>query len=127
MKFSTFKFRQFVDGVIARFRQSMNSKTPPGEAVEETSLIPGSSQEAHARLRHLLDQSAPIKELSHDEFMSGWIAIFHIAPALDPDEAMSEDGGWPVGWAPIATEAFRRFEMKKLTKEELYPHFTGLL
>lgn len=79
------------------------------------------SHMVHLRLRNILDKSSIVQELSHDEFMAGWIAMASISPALNPDEAASEDGGWPLGWRPIAAEAFRRFESKELTKEELYP------
>ena len=127
MNFSTVKLRQFFDAMMARLRPSQEVRPSSGESSDNVSLIPESSQDVHARLRELLDQATTIKNVGHDEFMRGWISIFHIAPALNPDEAASEDGGWPAGWALLAAEAFRRFELKELTKEELYPRLSGLL
>ena len=94
----------------------MESKIRTSEVPCEISPIPASSQEDHVRLRHILDKSTTIQELSHEEFIG-----------LNPDEATIEDGGWPRGWRPIAAEAFRRFATKELTKEELYPNPIELL
>ena len=66
-------------------------------------------------------------ELSHEEFMLGWVALAYIAPGLDPDDAAIRrrwDG--PAGWRPVAAEAFRRFGTKELTREELYPRPVSL-
>ena len=117
--------RHFVGGIAARFRRPAPS---PGSSKSPTeqSPIPVSSQEAHARLHRILHQGIPFQELSHSEFMGGWAAMAYIAPALDPDEAGMEDGGWPVGWSPVAAEAFRRFKMKELTAEELYLRLPGM-
>jgi hypothetical protein len=119
--------RHFFVDFVARFRRSEPAKPRLGTLFQEQSPIPKSAQEAHARLRRILHEGPPIQDLSHNEFMSGWVAMAYIAPALDPDEAGMEDGGWPVGWSPVAAEAFRRFKMKKLTEEELYPRPTRFL
>ncbi len=121
MKFSIPKMSQVRESATAWFRRLTVSTVPIGTGVDSSSLVPRSSQDAHARLRHLLDQSARLKELSHDEFMRGWLAVFHIAPALNADEAATDDGGWPVNWAVLATEALRRFEANEMTQEELHP------
>lgn len=110
--------RHCIAGIIARLRRPTVSAV---SMTREESLLPVSSQEAHLRLHRLLHQGAPLQELSHFDFMSGWVAMAYIAPALNPDEAGSADGGWPTGWAVVAAEAFRRHKMKSLTHKELYP------
>lgn len=113
--------RQFLVEIMSRFRGAEAARLHPGELLSGQSLNPQSAQEAHARLHEILHLKIPIKELGHDEFIRGWIAIAYIAPALDPDEAGTEDGGWPESWEPVAAEALRRYQMKKLTKDEFYP------
>ena len=115
------KLRHFLVTMFARFHRRGLPKTHPSETLHKSSPVPESSREAHARLRNILDHSSTIHELSHEEFIWGWVAMAYIAPTLTPDEASTEDGGWPLSWRPIASEAFRRFASKELTKEELYP------
>ena len=121
------QIRHFFAEIAARFRGSEPAKPRVGAVLQDQSPIPKSAQEAHARLHRILHEGSPIQELSHSEFMCGWVAMAYIAPALDPDEAGMEDGGWPVAWSPVAAEAFRRFKIKMLTKEELYPRPTRFL
>lgn len=127
MKKSLSKIRQFFSSIVAPIQSSEQSSMPTPHSNDAGDLIPKSSQEAHARLHDTLAQSSTIQELSHDEFQRAWIAIAYIAPALSPDEANSKEGSWPTGWNVIAAEAFRRFEKKELTKEELYPRPKRLL
>ncbi len=127
MKWKWSTTRLFLSTLVTRFRRSDQSKTLSGTTLQKSSPIPKTALEAHARLHDILEQSTTISTLNHEEFMSGWVAIAYIAPGLNPDEASMEDGGWPQGWRPIATEAFRRFAREELTKEELYPRAIRLL
>jgi hypothetical protein len=95
---------------------------PPMQLTPEKPPDPKSSQEAHFRLHQILNTVQPLQQMSYEDFLLGWVAMAYISPGLNPDEAGAEDGGWPPGWQPVAAEAFRRFELKELTKEELYPH-----
>jgi hypothetical protein len=121
MRFSMHSLRSFSTSIKLRFQQRKKSKSQFHNSRPEQSPVPKSSQEAHTRLNDILAQNATIRELSHEEFMLGWVALAYIAPALDPDDAATEDGGWSPGWQLIAAEAFRRFATKELTKDELYP------
>ncbi|MGJ8696895.1 MAG: hypothetical protein ACSHYF_11285 [Verrucomicrobiaceae bacterium] len=118
MKFPKFNFPSF--GKILQSHEHMTTRSQ--EDTQEGSPIPKSSQEAHVRLHLILSQRANIRDLSHDEFLQGWFAMAYIAPGLNPDEVLNKDGGWPSGWRDVGGEAFRRFSLKEITREELYPH-----
>lgn len=131
MKLSLLKLRQFFDKLIAPFRERHQQAKPPSlsqngaspiQALRQKPPDPKSSQEAHFRLHQILNTVQPLREMSYEDFMLGWVAMAYISPGLNPDEAGTEDGGWPPSWQRVAAEAFRRFEAKELTKEELYPN-----
>jgi hypothetical protein len=84
--------------------------------------VPSSLQEAANALRLLLAKRSMLPQVPTSEFVAGWGAIAYIAPGLHPDEADNEEGGWPVGWRCIASEAFRRCENGELSDNELYPY-----
>ncbi len=131
MKSILLTLRHFFGKLISQFRNRCQQGTLPSlpnKALSENNASstqfpePKSSQEAHHRLHKILNTIQPLQEISYEDFMLGWVAMAYIAPGLNPDEAGDEDGGWPRGWQLVAAEAFRRFELKELTKEDLYPH-----
>lgn len=131
MKSILLTLRHFLVKLTALFRERSQQATPSSLADNSASQIqslpkrppdPKSSQEAHFRLHQILNTVQPLQQMNYEEFMLGWVAMAYISPGLNPDEAGTEDGGWPPGWQLVAAEAFRRFEAKELTKEELYPH-----
>ncbi|MDA7494301.1 hypothetical protein OAE01_01820 [Akkermansiaceae bacterium] len=131
MKFILLMLRHFFVKLTAPFREgyqrtialspSENGNSPI-QSPPEKPPEPKSSQEAHLRLHQILNTIQPLQQMSYEDFMLGWVAMAYISPGLNPDEAGAEDGGWPPGWQPVAAEAFRRFEIKELTKEEFYPN-----
>lgn len=121
------KIRKFCEALVVRFRGREQAEQGNVDGLSKGKLVPESSQEAHERLLEILDRSSSLPQLSHEEFMQGWIAMAYIAPALDPDDAGTKGEGWPSGWVPVAAEAFRRFEAKELDKEELYPRVKSCL
>ncbi len=92
------------------------------EIIQGFSLVPSSPQEAANALRLLLGKRSVLSQVPKSEFLAGWGAIAYIAPSLHPDESDNDEGGWPVGWRCIASEAFRRGEIGELTDGELYPY-----
>jgi len=124
MIFPMIKLRHFFVTMFARFRHRELSAARLSEPLHKRAPAPESSQEAHASLRSILDHSDRIDELNDEEFIRGWVAMAYIAPGLNPDEASTDEGGWPLSWRPIAAEAFLRFADKRLTNKELYPRPT---
>ncbi|MEJ6717017.1 MAG: hypothetical protein QNK82_00865 [Akkermansiaceae bacterium] len=136
MKSTPFTLRHFLAKLTARLRKSEQSNPqtshPTAILPESTTSTrpspherppdPRSSDEAHTRLNKILSIDQALPQISYQDFMLGWVAMAYIAPGLNPDEAKTADGGWPHGWKLVAAEAFRRFEAKELTREELYPH-----
>lgn len=84
--------------------------------------LPTSQREAASKLRLVLQNRHRLADLSTSDFLSGYHAIFFLAPGLHPDESDHSEGGWPVGWMGIAKEAFRRAATRELADEELYPY-----
>lgn len=136
MKSTLLALRRFFVKWIARFRDSRQQASQLSHSDQASPNIgalssrspnpkppdPKSSEEAHARLHRILNTNQTLQKMSYEDFILGWVAMAYIAPGLNPDEAGDEHTGWPLGWRPVAAEAFRRFELKELTKEELYPH-----
>lgn len=136
MKPLLLKLRHFFFKLTAQFsnrRQQTTLSSHPNEALSENDTSPRqsppqrppepkSSHEAHLRLHQILNTTQPLQKISYEDFMLGWVAMAYISPGLNPDEAASEDGGWPPGWRIVAAEAFRRFDIKELTREDLYPN-----
>lgn len=110
--------------------------------------IPEDRASALQWLTPLLDED-PLKfsEVEQRQFKQAWAAIAYLYPGLHPDdapdgeEAQAErelgdaaagnvdprlvtpyfvESGWPVVLAPLAHEAWRRFEGGLLTDEEMY-------
>ncbi|MFT6180323.1 MAG: hypothetical protein ACI9NQ_001411 [Paracoccaceae bacterium] len=135
MKSQLPKLRQILDKFTAGFPKNhqatspishSNEVTPKNGAIQipapqERPPDPKSAAEAHTRLHQILHPPQALSEISNYDFILGWVAMAYIAPCLNPDEAEDEEGGWPQAWQPAAVEAFRRFESKEITKEELYP------
>ncbi|MBK7942785.1 MAG: hypothetical protein IPJ87_13085 [Flavobacteriales bacterium] len=113
----------------------------------ETSIIfiPSDEREALQWLIPALDR--PLADMPLDEFMKAWHAISYLYGGLNPDEATfhgeeisyEDDGpdrfrlieprliapyyvrsGWPLVLAPLAEEAWRRFDAGRLEDDELY-------
>ena len=87
----------------------------------ETIEVPASFEDAVNRLRRILKNRRRLENLALDMFLSGWGALFYIAPGLHPDEWDNPEGGWPEGWRCLAAEAFRRHEACTIADGELYP------
>ena len=111
--------------------------------------LPSDHQEALEWVCHLINQPTPkaLRRVSPEEFRGGWYSIAFLYPGLHPDGALDhgkettlnvEDSrvvqrieprlvapcyvrsGWPVVLAPIAAEAWRRFEAGELGEDEFY-------
>lgn len=54
------------------------------------------------------------------EFVRGWCSLSFLYPGLHPDGFASGGSGWPEHFKLFAAEAWRRFELGKLTDNELY-------
>jgi hypothetical protein len=107
--------------------------------------IPHSEQEALGMLLPTLGQ--PVQQLSHDAFKQAWSAVFYLYGGLHPDDATDhgtqlitgfdgpeeyrsidprlvvpryQQSGWPVVLAPLAAEAWTRYELGLLSEDELY-------
>ena len=117
----------------------------------ETSILffPRSEREALQWLIPALDR--PLANMPLDEFMKAWYAIGYLYGGLHPDEATNHgdeiandnDGpdrfnlieprliapyyaqsGWPLVLAPLADEAWRRYEAGRLEEDEFYCYET---
>lgn len=111
--------------------------------------LPKDHAEAAMRLAFLIQASERkvLKILPADEFRKGWHSIAFLYPGLHPDGALEhgsdishivEDNpvvrkieprliapyfvqsGWPVALAPIADDAWRRYEQGELSDDEFY-------
>lgn len=107
--------------------------------------IPASEQEALQWLLPTLDQ--PMELLPAEAFTRAWSAIFYLYGGLHPDAAIAhgteltttydgpaayreidarlvvpryEQSGWPVVLAPLADEAWRRYDAGLLQDDEMY-------
>lgn len=108
-------------------------------------FIPSNEREALQWLIPALDR--PLADMPMDEFMKAWHAIAYLYGGLHPDEATDHgaeiandhDGperfilieprldapyyvqsGWPLVLAPLAEEAWRRYEAGRLEEDEFY-------
>ena len=88
--------------------------------------IPESLAEAASVLRNVLRQRNRLGEVDKAAFLNGWAGLCYIAPGLHPDEFENPEGGWPVGWKPLAAEAFARHDRGELADNELYPSGVAL-
>lgn len=106
---------------------------------------PGSEQQALQWLIPALDR--PLADMPQDDFIKAWFAIGYLYGGLNPDEATchgteisyKDDGpdrfrlieprliapfyvrsGWPVVLAPLAEEAWNRFDRGEMEDNELY-------
>lgn len=113
------------------------------------SPLPSDQQEAVAWLLELAHagESKTLRQLPLAEFKRGWYSIGFLYAGLHPDSALEHgtevsnsaedfpeirkieprllapffvDSGWPVLLAPIAAEAWRRFEAGELKDDEFY-------
>jgi DNA (cytosine-5)-methyltransferase 1 len=110
--------------------------------------LPKDEAEAVEWLKPLLDlNSRALQKISQADFNRGWFAIGFIYMGLHPDSALEhgesiasdmkdyapvdaieprlcnpyyEQSGWPVILAPVADEAWRRFEDGRLKDDEFY-------
>jgi DNA (cytosine-5)-methyltransferase 1 len=110
--------------------------------------LPQDDNEAVAWLLPLLDLDArPLRAVSADEFKKAWFAIAFLYMGLHPDSTLDhgttiahdhettseirereprllspyyERSGWPVVLAPVAKEAWRRYEAEQLSDDEFY-------
>ena len=98
------------------------------------------------RLVHAAD-SKSIRKVSSDDFKRGWYSVGFLYPGLHPDGALEHgtetsnevvnhaeirnieprliapyyvESGWPVALAPVAKEAWRRYEAEELKDDEFY-------
>ena len=108
-------------------------------------FIPRNEREALQWLIPALDR--PLADMPMDQFMKAWQAISYLYGGLHPDEAThhgdlvadDHDGperfklieprlvgpyyvqsGWPLVLAPLADEAWRRYEAGRLEEDEFY-------
>lgn len=115
----------------------------------ESNRIPTNEEEAMQWLLTLVSASdrGVLHEIPLAEFKRGWFSIMFLYAGLNPDEAADhgtelsdecEDlpqiraveprllapyyvqSGWPLVLAPVADEAWRRFEAGELNDEEFY-------
>lgn len=114
----------------------------------EFSSLPKDEKEAVSCLLPLLDTDGrALRKVSSDTFKRAWYSIAFLYAGLHPDSALEhgtrismdaedyapvrridprllnpyyEQSGWPVVLAPIAEEAWRRFENEGLKDEEFY-------
>lgn len=117
----------------------------PSTMEDPTIHIPCNEREALQWLIPALDR--PLGDMPHEEFMKAWHAVAYLYGGLHPDEATDHgteiardhDGpdrfqlieprlvnpyyrqsGWPVVLAPLAEEAWRRYEDELIQEEEFY-------
>jgi DNA (cytosine-5)-methyltransferase 1 len=110
-----------------------------------TILVPSSEHEALHWLIPALDR--PLADMPMNEFLKAWFAIGYLYGGLYPDEAtdhgeqiaFDNDGpdrfnlieprliapyyvqsGWPVVLAPLAAEAWKRYEAGLVEEDEFY-------
>ena len=111
--------------------------------------LPSDQQEAVELLLALVraTDNKTIRQIPADEFKRGWYSIGFLYPGLHPDSALEHgtelssaaedfpeirkveprllapffvDSGWPVVLAPVAEEAWRRYEAGELKDDEFY-------
>lgn len=108
-------------------------------------FLPRNEREALQWLIPALDR--PLVDMPMDEFMKAWHAISYLYGGLNPDEATDHgnvvandhegperfdlieprligpyyvQSGWPLVLAPLAEEAWRRYEAGRLEEDEFY-------
>lgn len=108
-------------------------------------FIPSNEREALQWLIPALDR--PLADMPMDEFMKAWHAVAYLYGGLHPDAATEHgeetandhegpdrfelieprligpyyvESGWPVVLAPLAAEAWRRYEADQLKEDEFY-------
>jgi hypothetical protein len=120
---------------------------PINLSIMEASILffPRNEHQALQWLIPALDR--PLTDMPMDEFMKAWYAIGYLYGGLNPDEATDHgdevandhkgpnrfnlieprlvgpyyvQSGWPVVLAPLAREAWRRYEAGRLEEDELY-------
>lgn len=111
--------------------------------------LPNDQNEAHKWVMNLVRaaETNSLQELTKDDFLRGWYSIGFLFAGLHPDSALEHgtelsnqagnvlkihqieprlsapyyvQSGWPVLLAPVAEEAWRRFEAEELKDEEFY-------
>ncbi len=111
--------------------------------------LPKNDKQALEWLLHLVHAAdeKSLRKISADEFKCGWFSVGFLYPGLHPDGALDHgtetsseitnhvetrkieprliapyyvESGWPVALAPVAKEAWRRFEAEELKDEEFY-------
>ena len=126
--------------------KTMKTKTPVRFGLEP---LPSDQQEAVEWLLALVRaaDNKTLRQLPADEFKRGWYSVGFLYPGLHPDSALEHgtelsnetedcteirkveprllapffvDSGWPVLLAPVAEEAWRRYEADELKEDELY-------
>lgn len=122
-----------------------NPTEKPSTMETSTFFIPGNEREALQWLIPALDR--PLANMPLDEFLKAWNALSYLYGGLNPDEATDHgeeiatdrDGpvrfelieprliapyyarsGWPVVLAPLAAEAWRRYENDDMPEDALY-------
>lgn len=115
---------------------------------KQNTLIPASETEALQRLCPLLDlDSAAMQGVDGETFKRAWYSIAFLYAGLHPDNALDhgekvmddapdyapvsqteprliapyfEQSGWPVVLAPVAKDAWRRFDAGAMENDEFY-------
>lgn len=82
--------------------------------------------EAASALRTVLRRRGQLGQVDAATFLNGWAGLCYLAPGLHPDEFQNPEGGWPVGWKPLAAEAFERHARGELADGELYAYGANL-
>lgn len=111
--------------------------------------LPKSDDQALEWLEPLIQaaDSRSLRKLDVAEFKRGWFSIGFLYPGLHPDSALDHgkqishevedlsgvwkieprlvapfyvESGWPIALAPVAKEAWRRYEAKELDDDEFY-------
>ncbi|MDX2111039.1 MAG: DNA cytosine methyltransferase [Verrucomicrobiota bacterium] len=111
--------------------------------------LPKDNQQALAWLLPLVNAAdcKSLRKVSTDDFKRGWYSVGFLYPGLHPDGALEHgaeisdeiddplgtrkveprllapfyvESGWPVVLAPVAKEAWRRFEAEELKDDEFY-------
>lgn len=122
-----------------------HSTEKPSTMETTTHFIPNDEREALQWLIPALDR--PLANMPMDAFLKAWNAIYYLYGGLNPDEAADHgeeiahdnDGpdrfqlieprliapyhvrnGWPVVLAPLAAEAWRRYEDDRMQEDEFY-------
>lgn len=90
--------------------------------MKTTAYIPNSLLSAGREMRLALER--PLEQLSREQFVRAWSALFYLFPGLHPDGYDDAESGWPRALRRFAAEAWRRADGDELADEELYPSDT---